>query len=242
MPTKRTKRLASQSIAEWEICFDRVIDDDKPIRLERAAMLKVKKWPDDRRIINCHFLDGDAVQRKKVEAKAHIWEEYANIKFNFGEMSDAEIRISFSGRGSSSAVGTDALDETHFPKFKPTMNFGWLKSATADEEYERVVLHEFGHALGLIHEHQNPDGKLEWKKDEVYSVYSGPPNYWSKEKIDRNILTRYSPAGVDQTHYDPDSIMLYMFPGFLFVSGEGTKKNFKLSQMDKDFIAQQYPF
>ena len=51
--------------------------------------------------------------------------------------------------GSWSAVGTDALIERYFPPYQPTMNFGWLKDDTDDQEYERVVVHEFGHVLGF---------------------------------------------------------------------------------------------
>jgi hypothetical protein len=43
-----------------------------------------------------------------------------------------------------------------------TMNLGFFDKAT--------VLHEFGHAIGLIHEHQSPfKGGFEWDKDEVSS-------------------------------------------------------------------------
>jgi hypothetical protein len=155
---------------------------------------------------------------------------------------DAEIRISFQADpGSWSAVGTDALVESYFPKYQPTMNFGWLEDNSADAEYERVVAHEFGHALGCVHEHQSPDANLPWDQEAVYASFMGPPNYWTKEEIDFNILRRYSPAGVRFTRMDPDSIMLYMFPANLFRTGEGTKENTHLSQGDKQFIAQVYP-
>lgn len=268
MPSKKsaTKRVAPAPDADLRICFDRVIPDayqpartsvertltgtmrsaglisafEEP-RKSRAAMITFKKWPHNS--LNCRFLDGDATQRKKVEAKAHIWEQFANVKFKFIDSGDAEIRISFTADpGSWSAVGTDALVEKFFPKFQPTMNFGWLKANTEDKEYERVVVHEFGHALGLIHEHQNPKAKLKWNKNEVYRVFSGAPNFWSKEEIDHNILSKYSPDGIDATKFDEDSIMLYMFPGSLFTNGIGTKNNTKLSKRDKEFIATEYPF
>jgi len=44
------------------------------------------------------------------------------------------------------------------------MNYGWLRDDTQDEEYSRVVLHEFGHALGCIHEHQQPKFGRVWDK------------------------------------------------------------------------------
>ena len=40
------------------------------------------------------------------------------------------------------------------------MNLGFVDRAT--------VLHEFGHSLGLIHEHQSPfKGGFEWNREEV---------------------------------------------------------------------------
>jgi hypothetical protein len=92
--------------------------------------------------------------QEKVEHYASQRSQYANIRFEFfADDPDAEIRISFQQSGSWSAVGTDALVEEYFPKTEPTMNFGWLKPGLAEEEYLGVVLHEFGHALGMIHEH-----------------------------------------------------------------------------------------
>src|SRR5438128_1710060 len=81
--------------------------------------------------------------------------------------------------------GTDNLG---IPKSRPTMNFGWLRDDTEDAEYERVVVHEFGHALGAIHEHQNPKGGIEWNLPAVYAYFAGPPNHWSKEETDLNVV------------------------------------------------------
>ena len=68
------------------------------------------------------------------------------------------------------------------------MNFGWLRPGTPLEEYMRVVLHEFGHALGLIHERQNPSGGIQWNKPVVYRYYQGPPNFWVPQQVDINLF------------------------------------------------------
>ena len=76
-------------------------------------------------------------------------------------MTPAEIRITFDPGNSWSTVGRDAL---LVPAGSPTINFGWfadvvtdkLVSRVTDQEIRRTVLHEFGHALGFIHEHQSP--------------------------------------------------------------------------------------
>ena len=217
------------------------LDASRVMQPARLAIINVKKWPKGR-TLTCRFLDGSARQRRRVEEKARIWEKFANIKFKFVTFGSADIRISFSAdTGSWSALGTDALVERYFPRYQPTMNYGWLKDDTDDEEYERVVVHEFGHALGAIHEHQSPTATLKWKRAEVYRVFSGAPNYWTRQEIDFNILQKYSPQGVSATTFDPDSIMLYQFPGALFTDGQGTRRNTRLSERDKSMIAQMYP-
>ncbi len=42
-------------------------------------------------------------------------------------------------------------------KSEPTMNLGWVTNEASTSDKERgTILHEFGHALGLLHEHQSP--------------------------------------------------------------------------------------
>ena len=244
------------------VCIDRVVPDEyNPARASTARSMAVRMSALDPNAVvrprmalpilkmweagielKCRFLDGSTKQKKKVEAKAHLWEEHAGVTFKFVNSTDEQIRISFmADDGSWSALGTDCLIERYFPRFQPTMNYGWLEDNTPDAEYNRVVLHEFGHALGCIHEHQNPKAKLKWNKAEVYRVFSGPPNFWTKEQIDHNILNRYSMNHMNASAFDPASIMLYHFPGSFFTNGVGTSQNDTLSALDKSFIGQMYP-
>ena len=205
----------------------------------KMALVAGKKWSDGK-TLNVFFLDGSATQRTRVTAQAMKWMKFANIKFNFASTkAAAHVRISFvADNGSWSYIGTDNLG---IAKSKPTMNFGWLRDDTDDTEYERVVVHEFGHALGAIHEHQNPEGGIQWNLPAVYAYFAGPPNFWSKEDTDINVVSKYSVDQLNATKFDPDSIMLYQFDGALIKGGKATKFNTRMSTGDKRFIKKQYP-
>jgi Astacin (Peptidase family M12A) len=205
----------------------------------KMALIAGKQWADGKTLDVC-FLDGSVTQKTRVKAQAIKWSQFANIKFNFSaSKASAHIRISFvADVGSWSYIGTDCLG---IAKSNPTMNFGWLRDDTDDTEYERVVVHEFGHALGAIHEHQNPKGGIQWNLPAVYAYFAGPPNNWTKEETDINVVSKYSVDQLNASKYDPNSIMLYQFDGALIKGGKPTKLNTRLSTGDKRFIKKQYP-
>jgi Astacin (Peptidase family M12A) len=215
-------------------CIDRPIGADMP---SYAALVTAKKWPNGQ-LLRVRFLDGLPEVQSRVTDHAQLWGQYANIKFAFGNDPDAEIRISFRYQGSWSTIGTDSLTVA---ATEASMNYGWLTTDTADDEYNRVVLHEFGHALGLIHEHQNPAGGIPWNKAKVYASLSGPPNNWDKATIDHNMFETYAKNQTNYTAVDRDSIMMYPIPAE-FTDGKFVVGwNRDLSQTDRDFIARMYP-
>jgi hypothetical protein len=219
----------------------KTLNADEMANVARIAIINSKKWSTGA-VLKCRFLDGSLKMRRGVEAIAHQWEQYAKIKFKFVTSGSAEIRISFfADAGSWSAVGRDALNTSYFPPYQPTMNYGWLRDSTPAQEYSRVVLHEFGHALGCIHEHQQPNFNRTWNRKAVLKYFQGPPNYWSPADIDSNVLSKYSPNGITATQFDPKSIMLYSFDGALFSDGKGpTNNNTKLSPYDIKLIKSMY--
>jgi hypothetical protein len=207
----------------------------------KIALVTGKSWKEKGRTLRVKFLDGSTVQKERVQGHAIKWSDVVNIKFDFVTTGTAEIRISFEADdGSWSAIGTDCLD-AFFPASGPTMNYGWLKDDTDDVEYRRVVTHEFGHALGAIHEHQNPKAGITWNEAKVLAAFRGPPNNWSDDEIRSNILDKYSLAQLNGTKFDPKSIMLYTFPSDFAIPPREFPNNTTLSSGDKKFMKKFYP-
>jgi hypothetical protein len=228
---------AFQAIARQKAIAENPANAPSPFEM---AVVRSKLWKPSR-VLRIRFLDGDPGVQKKVIAAAKRWLVFANIKFDFGPHPEADIRISFLQQGSWSAIGTDALVREYFPLSEPTMNYGWLTPDSTAQEITRVVLHEFGHALGCIHEHQNPAGGIQWNKEAVYQELSGPPNNWDPATIDFNIFQTYAVAQTQFTDVDPKSIMMYPIPKTWTLNGFEVGINQNLSATDRRFIRGRYP-
>lgn len=233
-------------------CFDRYLPQESPYDRAhrtppaagtRAAGVRSKFWTPVGRTLRVCFLDGDAAVQQKVIRFANEWTAVANLQFAFDDTAEAdpvaEIRISFQQPGSWSYIGADALG---VPAHEPTMNLGWLTRGTPNDEVRRVVLHEFGHALGLIHEHQNPAAAIPWNRAAVYDYYAGPPNHWTPEQVEINLFKTYDAVSTQYSAFDPHSIMLYPIPPEFTAGGFSVGWNQTLSATDKAFIAACYPF
>src|SRR5262249_40901779 len=138
-----------------------------------------------------------------------------------------------------SYVGTDCLS---VPEGQATMNLGFLTSQSSETDYSTYVLHEFGHALGFIHEHQNPNANIPWNEPEVYKYFTGPPQFWSQEQVRYSVLDKYGGPGSYGRDFDPSSIMMYPFPAKLFRGYFETRLNTRLSRSDRELARQLYPF
>lgn len=185
-------------------------------------------------------LDLDPLQEKSktmtvLEAIQAVVEEriqpLVNMKLEFvDDVKTAMIRISFdSTSGAWSLVGTDCT--TVKDPTKATMNLGWFDVPT--------TIHEFGHAMGMIHEHQNPkENPIKWDKEKVYA-WAERTQGWSKKMTDTNILNAPHEQ-LNGSAYDSESIMLYFFPGKLTKDGNGSHQNLRLSKLDVIWLHNMY--
>jgi hypothetical protein len=213
----------------------------KPKGITRAAALKESKWKPGS-IITIGFLDGNKTVKERVKAVANAWTGpgMANLRFVWVPDKAAQgalIRISFEHEGSWSVLGKWCAS---IPHDEPTMNYGWLTPSSTTAELRRVVLHEFGHALGFIHEHQNPKGGIKWNKPQVYADLSGPPNNWSKATIDHNMFRTYAKPQLNATKLDPTSIMMYPIPTRWTLDGFSAQLNSVLSARDRALVKAIY--
>lgn len=214
----------------------------RPTELEtRAALLEEFKWPWGAQV-SVRFLEGDLGLQERVRAVAEEWvgPNMANIGLRFDGDGPGDIRVAFEqGNGSWSYLGTVAQQ---IPVSDATMNYGWLTPDSPDDELRRVVLHEFGHALGLIHEHQNPNRPVKWNRAAVIADLSGPPNNWDEATIENNIFKRYELEQLESTPVDPNSIMMYPIPAAWTTDGFSVGLNGELSETDTEFIRKAYPW
>jgi hypothetical protein len=223
-------------IAMKDVALDEA--DKKRLAQHRAALLRAAKW-DVSGTVTIRFLEGAPELQERVKRVALEWTKLANLTFDFRKAGPTDIRIAFKqGNGSWSYLGKVCRQ---IPEPEPTMNYGWLTPQSSDDELRRVVLHEFGHAIGLIHEHQNPQGGIKWNRDAVKADLSGPPNYWNDQQIENNIFMKYSIGEVDATDVDSKSIMMYAIPKAWTTNGFSARLNSELSEVDKAFIRDNYP-
>ena len=208
---------------------------------------------------------------KAIFEKNRIWKkgEKNEISITFGNYPCKEC----SANAGWSLIGNEAMDEP-YPSMNlgfidpPFDDFEWngniyLKSGF---EYEKrnlcrqysssirdceanwvagwSVIHEFGHALGMKHEHQNNlDSSNPLDMNVEYIIKYMNDNYdWDRKKTMDNITTLLSdPNYYNGSKFDPYSIMLYNFPQSWLNSGKSLPPNFTLSTKDKEWLEKMYP-
>jgi serralysin len=224
-------------------------------RQVRGVVARALTWSPGQTIKVC-FRSGTRSAQERVIRVAREWMQYANVAFDFQEngvprqcKGGEDIKIDFvDNKGWWSAYGTISRQRD------PSMNlqfFGvdtprYTNGQQAPElELRRIILHEFGHALGMMHEHQSPsaecDGEINW--DAAYQM--GVKLGWNKEMVHAQMRQLTSLEEFNLTAVDRKSIMHYSLAPELFKLGRNSKcwvpDNSDLSEQDRRFIASVYP-
>ncbi len=188
--------------------------------------------------ITVGFRGGSSALRARVMRYAREWTNFANLAFRVVSDGPADIRVGFEQNGASWSMVGNASSRTN-PN-GPSMNFGWLTDQTPDDEVRRTVLHEFGHALGLLHEHQNPEGGIPWDKEVVYDHYRRTQG-WDQRTTYNNVMATADRNTTQYSAYDRASIMHYPISPRLTGGRYTVGMNNQLSPMDQHYIALMYP-
>ena len=190
-------------------------------------------WPIGSEII-VRFLDGPNPMNARVQEIASEWMTYANIKFNFIKDSDkravqsSDVRVTFRTEAEAKQKKTDnghwsllgtyrGSKKNPVPLTEPTMNIDrgslqtdWRANLPRGKYGYGTVLHEFGHAIGLEHEHLRPDRTIQFNELAAYDYYLREDD-WDADEVKAQVTKTVS-GMVGSLQFDPYSVMMYGFP------------------------------
>ncbi|MEB0048755.1 MULTISPECIES: hypothetical protein [unclassified Pseudomonas] len=208
-------------------------------RSKRAVIKHTHYWAAGR-TLRIAFLDGDQAFRDATKAAANNWLPHINLKFEFVEGNEGDIRIAVTPGTYWSSIGTDALLETEGPTMGLSPDRLWPAFFAAN------VMHEFGHVLGAQHEHQHPEADIPWNKKAVYEAHSADEfadeDHYTRTIIDARYFNRLDASEVSYSAYDRLSIMHYAVRQGWTHGDFKIDLNLVLSEKDKAFMAKAYPY
>lgn len=201
------------------------------------VVLRHNMWPQNH-TLKVYFMTKNEHLANIILTTAQEWSEHCNIKFERTLVYHrSHIRVSFAREGHWSVIGT--LAQTKKRK-RPSMNFDVKSVDIGSEYFKGIIRHEFGHALGLLHEHQSSNVPMDWDKETVYREFKKEYG-WSTEKVDENLFERYEFETKKASREDPLSIMTYPIEESFTFSKKTFQRNNTLSQTDIEYIGQLYP-
>ena len=224
-----------------------------PEGVASAAAIVCKIWSKSRlqaSFVDANHYDPTGLIRRRIRTVVQKWSDASLGGINFDWMDqmqyDSDIRISLTPDGTFwSLVGTDTrLSGSNLV----TLNLGFNNSeyyASDDtnnfyvREFQRLVLHEFGHALGFIHEHLSPKSQIRFNEPAAIDYFrKNGLGHLTDDQIREQVL-RPDPEAENLTEFDIKSVMLYPFPAS--IANPPTDNNWELSAGDIETVRKAYP-
>ncbi len=226
----------------------------------KSIIHAAKQWDASDMPLSICFLDKphNPGLRGRVKKAALKWNiPGSRIKFKFSDDSNdhesitttmcrgtgEDIRITFKGLVVWSVIATDGRTQS---SADPTMTLGGFgRRGLSTEEFDAWVIHEFGHSLGFLHEHQNPRGSCidDYDIRALTNWLKGKPFYWKQDRISRNLMALEPQTIEGGDKFDPKSIMLYSFPRHFYKEGSKcyNDQNYVLSNIDAATAIEKFP-
>lgn len=214
-----------------------MLGSDNREKLIELALIKSKMWL-NKKELSVHILPHPFNNQlnQLIDQYSKEWTPYCGITFNFVTKLPADIIIELNGLSAhSSYIGTDSVN--YAKQGLPTMKLG-IGVAMDVQSIRRPIIHEFGHALGCIHEHQSPASSIQWDEPAVIRqlAFGG----WNENMVRHNVFRRYTSGTITNSVFDPDSIMIYPIPSTFTINGFHIDWNTQLSNNDKEYMKKAY--
>jgi hypothetical protein len=212
----------------------KIVNDILPS--QSAARGLEPSWPRGG-IIHVYFRNGNAARRTAVAECANEWSRYGNFLFQFhSEPMPAGvygILIEFWDFN-----GNSALNSGTWSNLYPSMRLPFNSPAGC-----LVTQHEFGHALGMWHEFENPSSVPFLNPNaDPYQVLQEAFG-WDRQASDYHLLKRVVPPSIAKP-FDTASVMGYQSEAFfpdLYKPGIVMDPSSSLTAQDKAYVRQLYP-
>lgn len=225
-------------------------NQEEPLSGDEAAALRIDKdwgrW-DPRRLkynedipLKVGFTSYHPIMNKVVEDAAKEWSSHMDLGISFDE-NDVDILVEHDAVGNSSRLGV--ASRYFAQRGVPSLKLQDFSDSSDDLKFG-VTLHELGHALGLVHEHQHPESGIKFNEEEVYDYFKDKYD-WKRSTTKKSVLDQYGTSGRyavgARTEFDSHSIMMYELPaGLLENPDDALFMNLSLSELDKQLIDNIY--
>jgi serralysin len=158
------------------------------------------------------------------------------VPMNTG-MADVRVKFAYYSNRNESEIGKFSYSSSK-DSLRPSMYISIPTGRPYNPaDLKRKILHEFGHALGLLHEHFHPTNKILWDTVAVNKYYTGRSPQW----LLTNLYKRYEPTSLAYTtRVDTFSIMTYDISPLLTNNSFRSPLNYVPSDSDIALVKRLY--